>query len=73
MILRSRLAFTAGLAVILLLWANTLLAQNTAPIPTTFEIVSPSDGNAASLINSDYSVNNQVFYGGDFALVRCKQ
>jgi len=69
MLLRSRSALTASMAAGLLLWANMLVAQNTAPVPTTFEIVSPGDGNAASLINSNYSVNNRIFYGGDFALV----
>ena len=44
----------------------TLKAQNTAPVPSTFEIVSPSDGNPASLINHDYSANTKIFYGGDF-------
>jgi len=43
-----------------------LLAQNTAPVPTTFEIISPPDGNASSLINTDFSTNKRVFYGGDF-------
>ena len=67
MLVRFRMAMSAAAASLVLLGANLLLAQNTAPVPTTFKIVTPDDGNAASLINSDYSVNHKVFYGGDFA------
>lgn len=47
-------------------------AQNTAPVPTTFEILSPSDGTLPFLINHDYAgnkvtANTRIFYGGDFA------
>lgn len=47
-------------------------AQNTAPVPTTFEILSPSDSSLPFLINHDYAgnkgaANTRIFYGGDFA------
>jgi len=44
-------------------------AQNTAPVPSTFEILSPSMGTGSLpfLINSDYSTNKAIFFGGDFA------
>jgi len=50
-------------------------AQNTAPVPTTFEILSPSDGSLPALINHDYAgnkvtANTRIFYGGDFARLR---
>ncbi|MCE5273129.1 hypothetical protein LLH00_17770 [bacterium] len=53
-------------ALALVLVPLGLLAQNTAPVPTTFEIISPPDGNASSLINTNFSTNKRVFYGGDF-------
>jgi len=47
-------------------------AQNTAPVPTTFDILSPSNGILPLQINHDYgtgtSQNNRIFYGGDFSL-----
>jgi flagellar hook assembly protein FlgD len=45
-----------------------LQAQNTAPVPTTFEILSPSYGALPSLTNNDYTVNKAIFFGGDFSL-----
>lgn len=48
-------------------------AQNTAPVPTTFEILSPPYGAFPFLINHNYGVadptteNNRIFFGGDFA------
>jgi hypothetical protein len=56
---------------VLIVLASFLLSarlpgQNTAPVPTTFEIISPSDGNASSLINTDFTVNRRIFFGGDF-------
>ncbi|MCE5273128.1 T9SS type A sorting domain-containing protein [bacterium] len=46
-------------------------AQNTAPVPTTFEILSPADGNFPFQINTSYGTatgkNHRIFYGGDFA------
>jgi len=69
MLPRYRISFPFFLSVSLALWISTLQAQNTAPVPTTFEIVSPSDGNAASLINHDYSTNKKIFYGGDFSYI----
>lgn len=63
----SRLCPLLGFAMLVLVFgAGGLNAQNTAPVPTTFEIISPSDGSASSLINTDFSVNNRIFYGGDF-------
>jgi len=47
-------------------------AQNTAPVPTTFEILSPSNGTFPFLTNNDYGTaatkNHKIFYGGDFAI-----
>ncbi len=47
------------------------LAQNTAPVPTTFEILSPSDGNLPLQLNHYYGIgsgkNNRIFYGGDLS------
>jgi hypothetical protein len=73
MLLRSRKLVASAIAITTLLWATALLAQNTAPVPTTFSIISPNDGNAASLINTDYEgagaadSNKTIFYGGDYA------
>ena len=42
-----------------------VLAQNTAPVPTTFEILSPSDSSLAFEINQDYGrgagKNNKIY------------
>ena len=63
----SRLRMMLKLSIPLaLIGTGGLMAQNTAPVPTTFDIVSPTDGNAASLINTDFSSNHRIFYGGDF-------
>ncbi len=72
MLLRFRQVIASVIAITAILWATALQAQNTAPVPTTFSIISPNDGNAASLINTDYGgssadSNKTVFYGGDFA------
>jgi len=72
MLQRSRLVIYAVIAACALSWAGQARAQNTAPVPTTFSIISPDDGNAASLINSDYkglagTANTRIFYGGDLA------
>ncbi len=72
MLLRSRFFILHAFTMFFLFWAVCLLAQNTAPVPTTFEIASPDDGNAASLINHTYGTdpssgqNKRIFYGGDF-------
>jgi len=70
MLLRSRFFILPISAIILMLSSSVVLAQNTAPVPTTFDIISPADGNAASLINHDYGTssgkNSRIFYGGDF-------
>lgn len=72
MLLRFRQVILSAIAITVMLWATALQAQNTAPVPTTFSIISPNDGNAASLINSDYGgsvadSNTTIFFGGDFA------
>ncbi|HUU29875.1 MAG TPA: T9SS type A sorting domain-containing protein [archaeon] len=45
-------------------------AQNTAPVPSTFDILSPADGNLSLQINHSYGTasgkNHRIFYGGDF-------
>ncbi|MBN2287881.1 MAG: hypothetical protein JXQ83_01015, partial [Candidatus Glassbacteria bacterium] len=66
MSLRSRFFVYPAFAIVLMFQAAALQAQNTAPVPSTFEIISPADGNASSLINHDYSANKRIFYGGDF-------
>ncbi len=71
--LRSLQLIASAIAITAMLWATGLRAQKTAPVPTTFSIVSPNDGNAASLINTAYNgagaadSNKTIFYGGDFA------
>jgi len=45
MLLRSRQANALVLAAIAVLWAGIIQAQNTAPVPTTFSIIQPADGN----------------------------
>ncbi|RLB04667.1 MAG: hypothetical protein DRG59_09960 [Deltaproteobacteria bacterium] len=59
------------LSFLLTLTSLPTFAQNTAPVPTTFEILSPSDGNEPFLINQNYfsgsTQNTRIFYGGDFA------
>jgi len=65
--LHSRFFVLSIFAIVFVLRATNLMAQNTAPVPTTFEIISPDDGNASSLINHDYkNQNKRIFYGGDF-------
>lgn len=66
------LKVTVAITLLPLLIAVSYLptyAQNTAPVPTTFEILSPSDSSLPFLINHDYSAtaNTRIFYGGDFA------
>ena len=58
------------LAIALTISYLPIRAQNTAPVPTTFEILSPSDSSAPFLINHNYAgtnPNRAIFYGGDFA------
>ncbi len=66
MLPRSRLLIS--LLLLALMAPGWLAAQNTAPVPTTFKIVTPDDGNAASLLSHNWSTNRKVFYGGDFFL-----
>ncbi len=66
------LKVTVAITLLPLLIAVSYLptyAQNTAPVPTTFEILSPSDSSLPFLRNLDYSAtaNTRIFYGGDFA------
>ena len=59
------------LSFLIIVSSLQLLAQNTAPVPTTFEILSPSDGNLPFLMNQNWGTgtgqNSRIFYGGDFA------
>ncbi|MBW7996770.1 MAG: T9SS type A sorting domain-containing protein [Candidatus Glassbacteria bacterium] len=68
------LKVTVAITLLPLLIAVSYLpsyAQNTAPVPTTFEILSPSDSSEVWLRNVNYTVagnqNLRIFYGGDFA------
>ncbi len=69
------LKVTVAITLLPLLIAVSYLptyAQNTAPVPTTFEILSPSDSSLPFLKNLVYDTsaaanNNKIFYGGDFA------
>jgi hypothetical protein len=66
------LKVTVAITLLPLLIAVSYLptyAQNTAPVPTTFEILSPSDSSLPSLKNASYTAatNTKIFYGGDLA------
>ncbi len=64
------LKVTVAITLLPLLIAVSYLpsyAQNSAPVPTTFEILSPSDSSLPFLRNVNYAQNTRVFYGGDFA------
>ena len=64
------LKVTVAITLLPLLIAVSYLptyAQNTAPVPTTFEILSPSDSSLPFQMNHDYTRNRKIFYGGDFA------